>query len=356
MSEPLLDVRNLDVVFRVPGDSATLRRPLPKPLHVRAVVNVNLQLEKGETLGLVGESGSGKSTIAQAIMQLVEIDGGSIHLDGIDLTAARGTALRTLRRRIAMVHQDPFASLNPRRTIAESIREPMEVHGLRRGTRRDRVFELLEMVGLDARFADRYPRQLSGGQRQRVCIARALASDPEIVILDEATASLDVSVQAQILNLLRRLQRDHGLAYLFIAHDLAVVEHMSDRVMVLYLGRAMEVADRDSLFIEAPAAGERDAVATAQVRGTPHVRGTAHPYTAALLSAIPPSDPLAEGVVGRMVLSGDVPSPLAPPSGCVFRTRCPIAVDECAEVVPPSVEVAPGHESWCLRVEEARTL
>ena len=226
----------------------------------------------------------------------------------------------------------------------------MEVHGLRRGTRRDRVFELLEMVGLDARFADRYPRQLSGGQRQRVCIARALASDPEIVILDEATASLDVSVQAQILNLLRRLQREHGLAYLFIAHDLAVVEHMSDRVMVLYLGRAMEVADRDSLFIEAPAAGEHDAVAT------PHVRGTAHPYTAALLSAIPPSDPLAEGVVGRMVLSGDVPSPLAPPSGCVFRTRCPIAVDECAEVVPPAVEVAPGHESWCLRVEHAQAL
>lgn len=350
MSAPLLDLRDLDVVFRVPGDAATVRRPIPQPLLVRAVANVSLHLEKGETLGLVGESGSGKSTIAQAIMRLVEIDGGSIHLDGIDLTAARGTALRTLRRRIAMVHQDPFASLNPRRTIAESIREPMEVHGLRRGTRRNRVFELLEMVGLDARFADRYPRQLSGGQRQRVCIARALASDPEIVILDEATASLDVSVQAQILNLLRHLQREHGLAYLFIAHDLAVVEHMSDRVMVLYLGRAMEVADRESLFIEAPAAGKR------QPMETTRVRGAAHPYTAALLSAIPPSDPLADDIAGRMVLSGDVPSPLAPPSGCVFRTRCPIAVDECAETVPPAVEVAPGHESWCLRVEQARTL
>lgn len=347
MTAPLLDVRDLEVVFRVPGESATLRRPLPPPLEVRAVAGVSLQLERGRTLGLVGESGSGKSTIAQAIMRLVEIEGGSIHLDGIDLSTARGASLRDLRRRIAMVHQDPFASLNPRRTIAESIREPMEVHGLRRGSRRERVLELLEMVGLDARFADRYPRQLSGGQRQRVCIARALASDPEIVILDEATASLDVSVQAQILNLLQRLQREHGLAYVFIAHDLAVVEHMSDRVMVLYLGRAMEVADRDALFAETAASS------TVPSEQAP---GAAHPYTAALLSAIPPSDPLAEGAKERMVLTGDVPSPLSPPSGCVFRTRCPIAIEACAEAVPPPVTVAEGHESWCLRVDEARRL
>ncbi|QOD94980.1 MULTISPECIES: oligopeptide/dipeptide ABC transporter ATP-binding protein [Microcella] len=344
MTRPLLDVDSLSVVFRVPvpavaGERRTLRT---RHAEVRAVDSVSFTIAPGETLGLVGESGSGKSTIAGAVMRLVESSSGSITLDGESLSAARGAALTALRRRIAMVHQDPMASLNPRRTIAESVREPLDVHGLHRGRRRERVLELLELVGLDARFADRYPRHLSGGQRQRVCIARALASDPELIILDEATASLDVSVQAQILNLLQRLQREHNLAYLFIAHDLAVVEHMSSRVMVLYLGRVMELADRDALF---PKDGEG-------VDGA----GAGHPYTQALLSAIPPADPLAESGRERVILSGDVPSPLNPPSGCVFRTRCPLAIDQCGEVVPPPLPVAPGHEVHCIRVGAATTL
>lgn len=341
MSAPLLEVENLSVVFRVPGAAPAggrgIRRVLPQHAEVRAVDDVSFTIAAGETLGLVGESGSGKSTIATALMRLVDPAGGTVRLGGDDLLAARGRELVALRRRIAMVHQDPMASLDPRRTIAESIREPLDIHGLHRGRRRERVLELLDMVGLDARFADRYPRHLSGGQRQRVCIARALASEPELVILDEATASLDVSVQAQILTLLKRLQREQGLSYLFIAHDLAVVEYMSDRVMVLYLGRTMEAGRRDDLFPDS-AAGES---------GT----GPAHPYTRALVSAIPPADPLAAATSERVVLQGDVPSPLAPPSGCVFRTRCPIAVDACADERPPAVRVAPDHEAHCIRVE-----
>lgn len=380
MSAPLLEVENLSVVFRVPGaapltgegagdsgrdaegdtsnDSAGpgtggrgasrrhrplarraagLRRVLPQQSEVRAVDDVSFSIAAGETLGLVGESGSGKSTIATALLRLVDPAAGSIRLGGDDLLGASGRALVALRRRIAMVHQDPMASLDPRRTIAESIREPLDIHGLHRGRRRERVLELLEMVGLDARFAERYPRHLSGGQRQRVCIARALASEPELIILDEATASLDVSVQAQILTLLKRLQREQGLSYLFIAHDLAVVEYMSDRVMVLYLGRTMERGRRDDLFPD-PAAGES---------GT----GPTHPYTRALVSAIPAADPLAPPTGERIVLQGDVPSPLAPPSGCVFRTRCPIAIDSCASSRPAPVSVASGHEAHCIRVE-----
>lgn len=342
MSAPLLEIANLSIVFRVPGGTRGkgLRRVLTPHAEVRAVDDVSFTIGAGETLGLVGESGSGKSTIATALMRLVEPASGSIRFDGDDLLAASGRHLVAMRRRIAMVHQDPMASLDPRRTIAESIREPLDIHGLHNGHRRERVLELLEMVGLDARFADRHPRHLSGGQRQRVCIARALASEPELVILDEATASLDVSVQAQILTLLKRLQREQGLSYLFIAHDLAVVEYMSDRVMVLYLGRTMEQGSRDDLFPDPDRGGLGS--------------GPRHPYSRALVSAIPPADPLAFASRERIVLQGDVPSPLSPPSGCVFRTRCPVAVGGCAVERPRPVRIAPGHEAHCIRVEAGR--
>jgi oligopeptide/dipeptide ABC transporter ATP-binding protein len=307
--EPLLRAEDLEVHFPV-RSSGLLRRTVGA---VRAVDGVSLEVRRGETLGLVGESGCGKSTTGQALMRLVEPTGGRVRFDGQDVTTLGRRELRTLRRRVAMIFQDPFASLDPRRTVGQSVAEPLAVHGLHRGreARRSRLDELLAMVGLDPEWRDRYPHEMSGGQRQRVGVARALAGEPELVICDEPVASLDVSVQAQVLNLLRRLQRELGLTLLFIAHDLSAVRHMSDRIAVMYLGRIVEVGTRDAL-----------------------VRHPRHPYTQALLSAVPQPDPVAERRRERIVLTGELPSPTSPPSGCHFRTRCREVFDPCAVVDP----------------------
>ncbi|MEV6695132.1 ABC transporter ATP-binding protein [Micromonospora sp. NPDC051196] len=299
---------------------------------VRAVDGVSLQVRRGETLGLVGESGSGKSTTGLALLRLVDPTTGSVRVAGQDVTGWSRRQLRALRRRVAMVFQDPQASLDPRRTVGSSIAEPLIVHRLVDGgaARRHRVEELLDMVGLRRDLADRHPHELSGGQRQRVGIARALAGEPDLIVLDEPIASLDLSVQAQIMNLLRRLQRELGLTYLFIAHDLAAVEHMSDRMAVMYLGRIVESGTPTQIW-----------------------REPAHPYTAALLSAIPVADPKVERERRRVILRGDIPSPVDPPGGCRFRTRCPQARPDCAETDPAFVEVATGHRAACLYAGEA---
>ncbi len=319
----LLEAIDLQVHFPVGGGSLGRTQAF-----VRAVDGVSFTIECGQTLGLVGESGSGKSTIGLSLLGLVRPTGGRVRLDGEEVDFSRAS-LRRLRTKTTMVFQDPNASLNPRRSVGASVREPLEIHGLHRGSgaRRTRVEELLDLVGLSARFADRYPHELSGGQRQRVGIARALACEPELIILDEPVSSLDVSVQSQIMNLLRRLQRELGLTYLFIAHDLAAVEYMSHQVLVMYLGRIVETATRDSLY-----------------------RSPRHPYTKALLSAIPSAEP---GGRARepLLLEVDIPSPISPPAGCRFRTRCPWAIDACAEV-DPRLEVVDGQGAVaCIRTD-----
>lgn len=306
--------------------------PGPEGGRVRAVDGVSLHLRRGETLGLVGESGSGKSTTALALMRLVKPTSGRIRVDGEDITGLSRRQLRPFRRRVAMVFQDPSASLDSRLTVGASIAEPLMVHRIVANpqARHRRVAELLELVGLPQEIAGRHPHELSGGQRQRVGIARALAGEPDVVVLDEPIASLDLSVQAQIMNLLRRLQRELGLTYLFVAHDLAAVEHMSDRVAVMYLGRIVETGT------------------PAQIYARP-----AHPYTAALLSAVPVPDPVIERTRRRIVLRGDIPSAHNPPAGCRFHTRCPAARDECAKLDPPPVHVEDAHQAACLFAGEA---
>ena len=320
-------VRARDLQVHFPLRAKGLRR---RPAGaVRAVDGVDLEIRRGETLGLVGESGCGKSTLGNALLRLVEPTGGTVEFDGADVTAMSKAALRALRRRAVVVFQDPYASLDPRMTVGQTVAEPLQVHGLHRGAgaRAARVAELLELVGLDPSVASRYPHEFSGGQRQRVGIARALAGEPDFVVCDEAIASLDVSVQAQVLNLLRSLQRRLGLTLLFVSHDLAAVRHLSDRIAVMYLGRVVEVAD------------------AADLTAAPQ-----HPYAQALLSAVPLPSPARERARERIVLSGDVPSAAAVPSGCRFRTRCPRAFAPCPTVDPALQEVAGaagGHVAAC---------
>ncbi|WP_018800564.1 ABC transporter ATP-binding protein [Salinispora arenicola] len=321
------------VAADVVAELADLAVWFPTPAGVvRAVDGVSLRVRRGETLGLVGESGSGKSTTGLALLRLVEPTAGEVRVAGQDVTRWSRRRLRRLRRRVAMVFQDPQASLDPRHTVGASIAEPLAVHRLTAGgsARRDRVAELLDLVGLRRDLADRHPHELSGGQRQRVGIARALAGEPELIVLDEPIASLDLSVQAQIMNLLRGLQRELGLTYLFISHDLAAVEHMSDRVAVMYLGRIVESGTPAQIW-----------------------REPAHPYTAALLSAVPVADPPVQRGRQRIILAGDVPSPIDPPTGCRFRTRCPQARPDCARTDPVLVEIGSGHQAACLFAGEA---
>jgi peptide/nickel transport system ATP-binding protein len=325
-SRPLVQVRELRTYFEVGTGMQLLKR---SKLEVRAVDGLSFEVFRGETLGLVGESGCGKTTVGRTLLRLERATAGEIVFDGADVTHAEGRALRDYRRHIQVIFQDPYSSLNPRMTIGEIIAEPMRVYRLVPDARaaREKVVELLTQVGLFGYMAERYPHELSGGQRQRVGIARALALQPSFIVCDEPVSALDVSIQAQIINLLEDLQQQYGLTFLFIAHDLAVVRHISDRVIVMYLGKVMEIAERDTLYAS-----------------------PLHPYTRALLDAVPVPDPLIEARREHRVLGGEVPSPVNPPPGCVFHTRCPLASEECKMTVPELREVRPRQFAACIKV------
>ncbi|NJL00217.1 MAG: dipeptide ABC transporter ATP-binding protein [Spirulinaceae cyanobacterium SM2_1_0] len=321
----LLRVENLQVHFPV-LQGWLLQRPVGA---VKAVDGVSFSVRQGETLGLVGESGCGKSTTGRAILQLQRSTGGQVWFRDRDLTQLNPESLRQSRRNLQMVFQDPYASLNPRLTVGDIIGEPLSVYNLATGrAKRDRVESLLQVVGLSPQFSQRYPHEFSGGQRQRVAIARALALNPDFIVCDEPIAALDVSIQAQVLNLLQDLQTEFGLTYLFISHDLSAVRHISDRIAVMYLGKLVELSDRDALY-ERPL----------------------HPYTQALLSAIPIPDPVLEAQRQRIILQGDVPSPLSPPTGCNFHTRCPYATEVCRQAPEPEFRNLEGHWVACHHAE-----
>ena len=322
--ETLLQVD--DLVMHFPIYRGVIQRQVGA---VRAVDGVSFDIERGETLGLVGESGCGKSTTGHTILQLYRPTSGAVQFEDVDLVHLKGEELRKIRRKMQMIFQDPYASLNPRMTVADIVGEPLVVHEVAKGKEiQDRVQHLLEIVNLNPSFASRYPHEFSGGQRQRIGIARALALQPSFIICDEPISALDVSIQAQVVNLLEELQEQFNLTYLFIAHDLSMVKHISDRVAVMYLGVIVELASRDELYAK-----------------------PLHPYTQALLSAVPIPDPIADAKRKRTILQGDVPSPANPPSGCRFRTRCPIAEAVCAESRPEFREIRPGHFVACFFAE-----
>ncbi|AUH34788.1 oligopeptide/dipeptide ABC transporter ATP-binding protein [Paracoccus tegillarcae] len=321
MTKPLLDVHDLRVTFHIRRDGDM---PWSAPRQLHAVGGVDFRLKAGETLGIVGESGSGKSTLARALIGLVPATGEAEWIDGADLVGLTPRQMLKYRADIQMVFQDPLASLNPRMTVGQIIAEPLTTHhpGLKRAEVKERVKDIMDRVGLLPNQINRYPHEFSGGQCQRIGIARALIVEPKLIICDEPVSALDVSIQAQVINLLIRLQRELGLALIFIAHDLSVVKHISDRVLVLYLGKVMEIASSKDLY------------------GTPQ-----HPYTQALMSAVPIPDPAQEAAKSVVPLSGDLPSPMNPPSGCVFRTRCPRAAPVCAEQVPALI--GDDHQTAC---------
>jgi oligopeptide transport system ATP-binding protein len=324
-NEILIQVRNLKKYF--PITRGVFQRHVG---DVKAVDGVSFNIHRGETLGLVGESGSGKTTVGRTMLRLYEPTDGEIIFEDRDLAKLSSGELRNTRQRMQIIFQDPYASLNPRMTVGGIVGEPLEVHRVARGKeKRERVQELLRLVGLNPYFVNRYPHEFSGGQRQRIGVARALALNPDLIVCDEPISSLDVSIQAQVVNLLEELQEQMGLTYLFIAHDLSMVRHISDRVAVMYLGKIMELTDRDELYMN-----------------------PLNPYTQALMSAVPVPDPVVEEDRRRIILEGDIPSPSTPPEGCNFNTRCPAARDICFEEDPAFIEVEPGHYCACHVVEQ----
>jgi oligopeptide/dipeptide ABC transporter ATP-binding protein len=317
MEKSLVEVHDLVKHFPVKNSDEVLR----------AVDGVSFEIRRGETLGLVGESGCGKSTVGRCMLRLHEPTSGEVLFEGENIVGLASGRMQALRREMQIIFQDPYASLNPRLSVRSIVAEPLKIHKIgNKAEQNARVADLLEKVGLDPKYADRYPHEFSGGQRQRIGIARALALNPKLIICDEPVSALDVSVQAQVVNLLQELQEELCLTYLFISHGLAVVEHISDRVAVMYLGKIVEICDAAELYAL-----------------------PLHPYTKALLSAIPIPDPTKKRE--RIVLKGDVPTPIDPPSGCRFRTRCPIAIPECANVVPELREITPGHRAACIRID-----
>lgn len=323
---PLVQVRKLKKYFPI-HRGTILQRHVG---NIKAVDGVTFDIFKGETLGLVGETGSGKTTVGRTMLRLYEPTDGKVIFDEIDLVTLKESEMRRIRQRMQMIFQDPYASLNPRMTVGSIIGAPLEVHKVASGkAKRERIQELLQMVGLNAEFVNRYPHEFSGGQRQRIGIARALAVNPDLVVCDEPISSLDVSIQAQVVNLLEELQNQMGLTYLFIAHDLSMVRHISDRMAVMYLGKIVELADRNEIYMR-----------------------PLHPYTQALMSAVPVPDPDVAEKRKRVILEGDIPSPANPPKGCNFNTRCPFAEEICFDIDPEFVELKPDHWVACHLAEQ----